>query len=259
MFKIDLKVILFTLLVGVLIICSVVLAVLYFIIYPASIMKGNGVTTSEKRNLTKFSKIIIGDKITINITQATSDENVEVKAEDNIIKQIKTEVSGDTLYINFARQSIFGLQTIDPSKEVIVNLNYKDLTDISISGSVILQSTNKVRVDKLNLNQSGSTVSTLDLFSNSLNVNMSATSTATITGSAASQEVNVSGSIKYVANNLDSKNVKVSVSGDGNVKVRADESLDMNVSGAGSIEYSGSPKKLTQNISGTGTVKQTNN
>jgi len=259
MFKIDLKVILFTLLVGVLIICSVVLAVLYFIIYPASIMKGNGVTTSEKRDLTKFSKIIVGDKITINITQATSDENVEVKAEDNIIKQIKTEVSGDTLYINFARQSIFGLQTIDPSKEVIVNLNYKDLTDISISGSVILQSTNKVRVDKLNLNQSGSTVSTLDLFSNSLNVNMSATSTATITGSATNQELNVSGSIKYVASELDSKNVKVSVSGDGSVKVRADESLDMNVSGAGTIEYSGSPKKLTQNISGTGTVKQANN
>jgi len=259
MFKINLRIVLFTLLVVFLIICSVVLAVMYFVIYPTTIVKGNGNVTTEKRNLTRFSKINVDDKITINITQGNSDENVEVKAEDNIIKNIKTEVNGDTLNIGFARQSILGLTAIDPTKEVVINLNYKDLTDISLNGTVNLKSTNKVRVDKLNLNQSSATTSTMDLFINNLTVNMSGSSISTLTGTATNQDLTISGSVKYNADDLDTKATKLSLSGDGSVKVRADESLDMNVSGSGTVEYSGSPKKLTQNISGTGTVKQNNN
>ncbi len=259
MFKINIRVILFTLFVFALIICSTVLAVLYFIVYPASIVKGNGTITSEKRNLSKFTKINSGDKITLNITQGTTDENLEVKAEDNVIKQIVTEVRGDTLYINYARQTIFGLTAINPSKEVIINLNYKDLEEINLSGEVNLKSLNKVRVDKLSVNQSASTQSTLDLFTNNLSVNISGSSIVSLTGSAAKQEVNVSGLAKYSAPDLDSKEAKVDLSGSGVIKIRADESLDINISGSGSVEYQGSPKKLTQNISGIGSVKQINN
>ncbi len=259
MFKINFRVILFVLCILALIICSTVLAIWYFIIYPSSIVKGSGNVTSEKRNLTKFSKINVSDKINLNLSQGTADENLELKAEDNIVKQIKTEVSGDTLYISFERQTIFGLNTIDPTKDVTINLNYKDLTDINLSGSVILNSQNKVRVDKLNLTQSGFATVTLDLFVNSLTSNLSGSTIANLTGSATSQEVNSSGLAKYTAGDLDSKDVKVILSGLGDVKVRADESLDINVSGAGSVEYAGNPKKLTQNISGVGTVKQVNN
>lgn len=259
MFKLNLKVVLFTLFVVALIVCSAVLAIFYFIIYPASVLNGNGNITSEKRNLTKFTKINANDKITLNISQGTSDENLELKAEDNIIKQIVTEVRGDTLYINFARQSIFNLNTINPTKEVVINLNYKDIQEINISGNVILKGQNKVRTDNLNIVQSGNTSSTLELFTNDLKINASGSTLLILSGSASKQDVNVSAAGNYDAKNLDSKEAKVVLSGSGTVKVRADETLDINVSGAGSVEYQGSPKKLTQNISGTGTVKQVNN
>ncbi|MEO6728444.1 MAG: head GIN domain-containing protein [Candidatus Dojkabacteria bacterium] len=258
MFKINIRVILFTLFILALIICSVILSVMYFVIYPSTIVKGNGNLISEKRNLTKFTKINVSDKINLNITQGTSDENLDLKAEDNIIKQIKTEVNGDTLNISFAK-TVLGLNIIDSTKEVTINLNYKDLQEISLSGNSILKSSNKVRSDKLKLTQSGNSSSTIELFVNSLISNTSGLSTSFLTGSAISQEVNISGSGKYIANDLDSKDVKISLSGDGNVKIRADESLDINVSGSGSLEYSGNPKKLTQNISGTGSAKQISN
>ncbi|MFS8130346.1 MAG: head GIN domain-containing protein [Candidatus Dojkabacteria bacterium] len=259
MFKMNLRVILFTLFVIALIICSTILAVFYFIIYPASIVQGNGNITSEKRNLPKFTKISASDKVTLNISQGSSDENLEIKAEDNIIKQITTEVRGDTLYINFARQTILGFNTINPNKEVLINLNYKDLQAIDLSGDVSLKSENKVRVDKLDLNQSGNSMTSMEIFTNSLNVNISGNSVVNLTGSATKQEVNASGGAKYTANDLDSKDCKVVLSGLGTIKIRADESLDLNVSGAGTVEYQGSPKKLTQNISGAGAVKQVSN
>lgn len=258
MLKSHIRLFIFILGVIALIICSIVLSVMYFIIYPTTITKGNGNITSEKRDLTKFVKLNVSDKINVNISQSNSSENLEISAEDNIIKNIKTEVSGDTLYISFARRTL-GLTSIEPTKDVVINLNYLDLQEISLSGNVNLKSGNKVRVDKLTLNQSGSSTSSMELFTNSLKVNMSGVSVSNLTGSATTQDIQLSGSVTYSALDLDGKDLKVGMSGSGKASLRADESLDMNISGSASIEYGGNPKKLTQNNSGSGTVKQVNN
>lgn len=235
------------------------MAVWYFIIYPSSLTRGNGNLTTEKRNLTQFVKLNVGDRIKVNITQGTEDENLEIKAEDNIIKNIKTEVKGDTLYINFEKYGLFALDTISPTKDVNINLKYKDLQNIDLSGEITLMTTNKIRTENLIMNLSGVSTVTSELFVNSLNLNSSGSGTIQLTGSAAKVDLKITGSGNLDSKDLDSKDVKVDISGVGNAKLRADDSLDVNVTGAGSLEYVGNPKKITQNITGTGTVKQSDN
>ena len=254
--KINCRLILFIAFVLILIACSCFAAVWYFIIYPSSIVRGNGNITSEKRNLSKFSKINVTDKIKVNITQTNTDSVLTISAEDNLIKQINTEVRGDTLFISFGKQTILNLTAIEPSKDVVVNLTYQDLVEINISGSVTFKTENRARLDKLILLQSKSSTVDADIFANSLIVDMAGDGTVQLKGSASKQEVKVSGFGKYLAKDLDTKETKLDLSGSGKAEVRADESLEVNVSGSGSVEYSGNPKKYTQNISSNGTVKQ---
>lgn len=255
MFKINIRVILFAISIVGLILCSVVLATWYFIIYPTQITQGGGSITSEKRNLSKFSKINVSDKIILNLTQGTQEVGAEVQAETNIIKNIRTEVVGDTLNISFIRNGILNLQTINPTKEVIVNLNYQDLNSLNISGNVILNSKNKSRIDDLTISQTGDTKVNLDTFANSLNLNISGNANLTLGGSVTKQEISISGSAKLMAGDLDSKEAKINLSGSSFAQITADDSLEINSSGSASLEYKGNPKKLTQNITGTGTVK----
>jgi hypothetical protein len=51
------------------------------------------------------------------------------------------------------------------------------------------------------------------------------------------------------------KNVTVDLSGTGNVRVNATDTLDATDSGTGNIRYSGSPR-VTQSTSGTGSIRQ---
>ncbi len=74
-------------------------------------------------------------------------------------------------------------------------------------------------------------------------------------GEADEQEIDISGSGDYRAEGLDSKLVKIGVSGAGSAIVNASEELDANVSGAGSVEYVGDPT-VEQDVSGAGRVSK---
>src|SRR5438552_996004 len=53
---------------------------------------------------------------------------------------------------------------------------------------------------------------------------------------------------------LRADNAKVEVSGAASVDVYAAEQLDVNVSGAGRVSYSGNPKTVNKHVSGIGSV-----
>ena len=66
--------------------------------------------------------------------------------------------------------------------------------------------------------------------------------------------VAVSGSGRYQAEQLTSKTVKVDISGSGVASVRASDVLDIQMSGSGTLTYTGDPKQVTQQVSGSGKV-----
>lgn len=65
------------------------------------------------------------------------------------------------------------------------------------------------------------------------------------------QDLNISGSGRYQAEQLRSKSVKIDMSGSGMASVNASEVLDIHMSGSGTLAYTGDPKQVTQDISGS--------
>jgi len=73
-------------------------------------------------------------------------------------------------------------------------------------------------------------------------------------GTAISQDISISGSVSLNALNLPVQNSEVSISGSGDCKIYATETLNASISGSGNVIYKGNPV-VTSSISGSGTVR----
>jgi hypothetical protein len=87
-----------------------------------------------------------------------------------------------------------------------------------------------------------------------LSVDHSGMGNIDLSGQAARQDVHLSGAGNYSASGLESQDVALKQSGVGNAHVWAVTTLDASLSGAGNIDYRGSPA-VTQKVSGVGHIR----
>jgi hypothetical protein len=74
-------------------------------------------------------------------------------------------------------------------------------------------------------------------------------------GTARIQEISIAGAGSYEGFDLESEEATVSVAGAGAAEVTVTERLEGSVAGIGNISYRGSPKQITQSVSGLGSVE----
>jgi hypothetical protein len=200
------------------------LAVL-LLVSACSVTKGSGRVVTETREVGGFTKVELSGSGELTI-EKTGTESLSVSAEDNLLPQLTSDVSGDTLTLGTKPNT-----SILPTKPITYSLTVKDLTGIAMSGS------GSVRVS--------------DLTTNSLTTKISGSGTITASGAVNDQDVDISGSGHYQAEQMTSKAVKAQISGSGTASVLATDLLDVKIGGSGTLTYSGNPQ-VTQEISGSG-------
>ena len=180
--------------------------------------------TSESRNVSGFEEVELQGVGNLSIQQ-TGSESLTVEAEEDVLPKIRTEVENDRLIIGPEPNT--SIQTTQP-------INYKlAVKDLNGSGSVDAEG---ISTDELAVTLSGAG-----------NVKLG--------GETDSQEINISGSGSYQAEDLESKEVQVDVGGSGSAVVNVSDELDAKVSGIGSVEYIGDPT-VNQDVSGVGAVRK---
>jgi hypothetical protein len=158
----------------------------------------------------------------------TGGESLSVKAEEDVLPDIRTEVEDGRLVIGPKPGA-----TIRTTEPIDYELTVEDLRALEVSGSG-------------NVDAEG-------ISTDELAVAIGGSGDVKISGKADSQDVDVSGSGDYEAQNLESEEVKIDVGGSGSAVVNASDALDAKVSGAGSVEYVGDPE-VEQDVSGAGEV-----
>lgn len=93
-------------------------------------------------------------------------------------------------------------------------------------------------------------------FNNLNNVNMAIAGSGamSISGSADNIKVEISGSGDIDVANLKSSNCEVAIAGSGDCKVNVNGDLDVSIAGSGSVRYKGSPS-VSSSIAGSGSVR----
>jgi hypothetical protein len=204
---------------------AVALLAVLLVAAACSVTKGSGKVVSQTRKVTGFTKVELSGSGELTI-EKTGMESLTISAEDNLLPQLTSEVSGDTLTLGTKPNT-----TVVPTKPITYSLTVKDLNGIAVSGS------GSVRVSNLT--------------TNSLTTQISGSGTISASGTVNNQAVDISGSGRYQAEQLTSKTAKVQISGSGHASVLATDLLDVKISGSGTLTYGGNPQ-ITQEISGSG-------
>lgn len=209
---------------------------------------GSGKQVSENRSIGDFTKVELGGNFKLMIRQ-DSVTSMTVKADDNIIKDIKTRVSGDVLEIeldgNFCDIG-----------DIIIELSSKQWEGIDASGSTQIISENQINTEDFELNLSGSSKVELNLVAGILKTNSSGNSIINLKGQARRHDANLSGSTELNAFDFTVSDYRIESSGSSNCAINVLSNLEVKTSGASKILYKGTPKNISNDKSGTSVLEQ---
>jgi hypothetical protein len=187
---------------------------------------GSGVLKTETRIVSSFSRIDLAGSPDVEITSG-SPASVTVSADDNIVTNIETKVSGETLRID-------SKHSYNSSLGVKVNITVPNLKGVAISGSG-------------NIHVTG-------LKAGDLDAAITGSGNIVLTGSAEGLNVQITGSGNLQAGDLTAKHVAATVTGSGDATVDATEELEASIIGSGSVRYSGNPPHIRKNVTGSGDI-----
>lgn len=214
--------------------------------------RGSGNVISESRAVSNFHGVVLAGIGELNITQGDT-EALTIQAEDNLMPLLTSEVKDGVLTIGAKP----GLEATSffPTKPVKYDLRVKNLDSIQLSGagSILAPS---LKGDTLTLGTSGAgNVNLNQLDVKQLKTTLSGAGSMTVAGQGDTQTATVSGLGSYNAGDFKTNTTDVTLTGAGSATVWAQQTLNGKISGAGGINYYGSPQ-VTSSITGVGAFKQ---
>lgn len=212
-------------------------------------IKGNGMFTTEMRNVGATKKIKIAGNINAEITQSTSN-TVEVKADSNLMSYIKTENEDGWLVISTKKG--FNLRSDNP---ITVAVNTDLLEAVTIAGNGDVKSINKITGgEQLKIKIAGNGNVNLAVNTPKVNATIAGNGNIVLEGETKDAAVDIAGNGDFKAKDLKSENAKVKIAGMGNVYVFASNTLDIHIAGSGDVHYAGNPV-VTKKVAGSGTIQ----
>jgi hypothetical protein len=188
--------------------------------------EGSGVAVAETRHVDPFTAVELSgsNDVTIGIGP---EQRVVVYGDANLVDQVVTQVSGNVLAID----ETGSFDSITPMR---VEITVPSLDAVRLSGSGAM------------------TIDGHDL--SFLTVALPGSGSIVGAGSVASLDVDLAGSGDIDFGKLVARDATVDLSGVGSVLVHVTGRLEADVSGTGSITYSGEPDSVEQEITGVGSV-----
>lgn len=241
---------------------TIKLTLLLLILFPVSVgvvsackpdhkgLVATGTAIKETRNVPAFTGISVGGAFEVYLKQGVTQE-VIVESDPEVIKYIKTEVTGGVLKIFMEKTPSPWMHDVGVLN-VYVTCTSLDLLDLS--GAVELKGQGKITTGKLGMEVSGAAETVLDLDTKVLDLSLSGASELTFTGKAEELRMDASGASEVSAYDLLARDVKIYGSGAVEARINVSGSLVANMSGACTVKYKGNPK-VEVHSSGASDVK----
>jgi hypothetical protein len=207
-----------------------------------------GSTRTETRPVGSFHRIALKAVGNLEVRQGPS-EALSITADERVLSEIVSRVSEGTLELTLRSET-----QLPGAKDIRYAVTVKSLDGLHVSG-VGRADLIDLKSDTLDVSLSGSgDIALTRLDAGSLAIKISGTGSVTASGRTDRQQVQLSGVGTYAARELASKEAIVHLSGSGRMVVKVERELDATVSGAGDIEYYGSPT-VKRKVSGIGRIR----
>ncbi len=212
-------------------------------------INGSGNVIKEKRTLTEtFTKIEVNRGIEVIVEQANETE-IEVEADDNIIKHITTKVENNVLVITTD-------ESINSSDSQTVRVKMPTITSIESTSGSNIKSKNTLRGTQLKVDSNSGSEIELQLEYDAVTAESTSGSEISLTGKALKLDTSSSSGSEINADNLISNTIVCDASSGSSTSVHPLLSLKAKASSGSSINYKGNPKTVNEEESSGGDISK---
>lgn len=215
-------------------------------------IKGNGNMVTKERNTGDYDGVSVAGSFDVELVSGREGA-ISIKAEENLIEYIETEVKNDILKIKIEKG-----YSLRPSggRKIMITVPFQDISQVSLAGSGDVVSKSSIRADKFKASVAGSGDMALEVNAGAVEGKIAGSGDLKLTGTAREFECRIAGSGDIDAYNLKAGDVDASIAGSGDIRVHCDGKLKARISGSGGIRYKGNPEKEDTKISGSGRVSK---
>jgi len=217
-------------------------------------VEGNGKIKEDKRTVAGFSNISYGGSYSLNIVYGNT-YSVTITTDENLTQYFITEVSKNTLSVQMKN----GVE-IKPTNRLTITITTDKLNELRFSGSGNITAVGKFENDgEVNIKMSGSGNTTFGFLAPK-KVNIALSGSGNITAKSVNKEttdevnIAISGSGNVTTDEVLSNTTTVKLSGSGNARVYASNTLTNYISGSGGVQYKGNATNITNKVSGKNKV-----
>lgn len=189
---------------------------------------GSGVSMTEERDLAAFSAIELAGAYEVSIT-CGEEQRFTITGDDNIVPLIVTEVREGMLHVKPSRE-------ISTEMPLTIVIGCESLKEFKAAGAV--------------------SADIAGVESDRLYVEINGTGSLVASGRAREVDLSVAGAASVDTNRLEAESVSVTINGAGRAGVHATSTLTATINGTGTIEYSGNPETVSQNVAGLGVIRR---
>jgi hypothetical protein len=188
-------------------------------------VRGSGVRKSEKRDLPAFTSIETSGAFEVRV-DCQKPASFEVETDDNLLPIVQTEVRDGVLRVTTTK-------SYRSNGGIVLRISVPDLARLKSTGAGKFDISN-LKNDQFEIQSTGA-------------------ATVVASGQSKSLTISSTGAGKIDAHDLRASDATVKVTGAAGVDVYATDELDVTVSGAGRVTYSGNPK-VSKKVTGAGQV-----
>ncbi|MBN1693536.1 MAG: DUF2807 domain-containing protein [Dehalococcoidales bacterium] len=233
-----------------------------------SLSEKAGPITTRYYNYTDFTGIDVGHAFEVTVTQSDN-YSISITAGENAFEHIDVNKDGSTLVIGVDTWAINWF--VSPKLTVTMPvLNQLELSGASKGSASGFRSSNDLSVhlsgaSELDLDMetgdffaeiSGASKITGHLIASSSDFDLSGASYTGLTGSGGDARIEASGASRVELLDFAISNTEIDFSGASRATINVNGVLDVSLSGASSLEYSGSPSMGEMDISGASSINR---
>ncbi|HZY39581.1 MAG TPA: head GIN domain-containing protein [Mucilaginibacter sp.] len=209
---------------------------------------GSGNMKTENRKVGDFNRLSISGVYKVVLKQDSS-LGVTITADDNLLKYIKTTVSGGKL-------RIYSKRNFCNEGELTLSIGVRNLEELSASGVVEVNSDGKINAKDMHFDLSGASKITMDINAANVTTSGEGASELNLKGQATSHNIDLSGDGKVYALDFVVGSCEIESSGVGHCEVNVLNSLSIHSSGASEVKYRGNPSNITNDKSGASSIEK---
>ena len=230
------------------VIALVFLALLMINCSKGQVVVGNSNIISQEKQLSAYDRIEVLGSYDVIFTDGEVGR-IRIKAPDNILPLIQTEVSDGLLKIGT------GKNRYKVKEPIIIYVPVDSrLKQVVIKGSADIYTEKNLETKALEVDVYGSGDVRLQVDASSLALKIDGSGDIRVGGKTDNLSININGSGDVEVPKLKAEKAVINIKGSGDVSAYVTENLDISIAGSGDVTIKGNPKKVKRIINGSGRV-----